>query len=163
MGKYFLMSMRFNKNTAEDFGLVQTENDLAINPKDNTVWKKRPLYDFGWGEENGYVLNVEISFDDLIDLVLNGDKEDSYGAASVVLKEHSDIFLDYCENMFSENNKEEINKIIEVFNLIKPINRSTTINKPIDTINNDYNRWNKISENSKAYLQNKKRKFLWFK
>lgn len=44
----FMMSRRFNKNSPEDFGLISiNEEDVSIMPSDNSLWKKRNLYDFG--------------------------------------------------------------------------------------------------------------------
>ena len=48
MGEYFYMSMRMNKSDAADFGLIPYEENKAINPKDNSIWEKKALYDFGW-------------------------------------------------------------------------------------------------------------------
>ena len=53
--KLFMMSMRFNKESPEDFGLIPSEDsDIYVKPSDNSLWKKRNLYDFGWGKENGF-------------------------------------------------------------------------------------------------------------
>ena len=51
MGNYFVMSMKFNKCDASDFGLGSIDTDTATNPKDNSIWIKAALY-FGeseWG------------------------------------------------------------------------------------------------------------------
>lgn len=48
MGKYFVMSVRFNKCSALDFGLIPKDSGTAIDPNDNSIWVKTELYDFGW-------------------------------------------------------------------------------------------------------------------
>ena len=83
MGKYFVMSMRFNKRSASDFGLVPVDLNMAVNPEDNSVWKRATLYDFGWGKENGFYKYPLLEFEDLFELVLCAtDREDVYGAAA---------------------------------------------------------------------------------
>lgn len=54
MGEHFVMSTRFDKCEASDFGLEQLDAKRATNPKDHTLWGKCKLYDFGWGKENGF-------------------------------------------------------------------------------------------------------------
>lgn len=49
MGNYFVMSMKFNKCDASDFGLGSIDTDTATNPKDNSIWIKAALY-FGESE-----------------------------------------------------------------------------------------------------------------
>lgn len=53
MGEQFLMSFHFDKSKASDFGLIEKDENTAIDPRDNSIWKKCALYDFGWGAETG--------------------------------------------------------------------------------------------------------------
>ena len=71
MGKYFVMSMRFNKCNASDFGFVSKDSNTAINPKDNSTWIKAALFDFGWGKENGFYKAPLPSFEFLFELALH--------------------------------------------------------------------------------------------
>lgn len=92
MGTYFLMSKRFNKTSASDFGLVESKNDnLAFDLKTGEMWKKCPLFDFGWGCENGYCKLPIPNFRDLLRILLmeNNSNDDIYGAAAIILKNRS--------------------------------------------------------------------------
>ena len=40
MGKFFVMSKRFNKRSASDFGLSDMGSDTAVHPADGSLWKK---------------------------------------------------------------------------------------------------------------------------
>ena len=53
MGHFFVMSTRFNKCDASDFGLLRLAEDMALSPNDGSIWAKTELYNFGWGDENG--------------------------------------------------------------------------------------------------------------
>ena len=54
---HFLMSQRFIKIDAEDFGLVTTnESGIYLQPEEKSRWIKRDLYDLGWGPEIGFVV-----------------------------------------------------------------------------------------------------------
>ena len=82
--KYFLMSIRFNKQSPSDFGL-EYDNGKFVSLKDGSEWAQCQLYDYGWGKENGYYKKPLGSFDELIKIVLDViDDEDSYGAASII-------------------------------------------------------------------------------
>lgn len=41
MGKYFVMSLKFNKSSASDFGFKPYGEKYAINPNDNSLWMKK--------------------------------------------------------------------------------------------------------------------------
>lgn len=85
--KYFLLSVHFSKNTASEFGLVETDDEhLCIDPVDDSVWKRTELYDFGWGDEIGYERLPHLSFKELFHLVKFSQLRDSqYGVAAVIL------------------------------------------------------------------------------
>ena len=48
MGHFFVMSTRFNKCDASDFGLLPLAEDMALSPNDGSIWVKTELYNFGW-------------------------------------------------------------------------------------------------------------------
>ncbi len=148
MGNYFVMSMRFNKSNASDFGLIPNDARTAINPKDMTLWIKSSLYDFGWGKENGFYKAPLPDFNTLFELALySTNRDDMYGAAAIILDNYADALLIRCEmiaNDFSQ--KKEFKKLVELFKLNLPINRSSVIQKTYEQIQCDYLRWKKISE-----------------
>lgn len=148
MGKYFMMSFRFNKKAALDFGLIPYGEDIAINPNDKSTWTRLSLYDFGWGEENGYYKSPLPEWNTLLNLVMHSsDREDVYGAAAVILKRYPDELLCLCESMAEDRKmKNQFLKFVEVFNLRRAINRSPIIGKTCVQIQSDFERWEKIAK-----------------
>lgn len=151
MGNYFVMSMRFNKSNASDFGFISNDTNTAINPNDNSIWIKAALYDFGWGKENGFYKAPLPSFNTLFELALySTNRDDMYGAAAVILEKFADELLCQCEIFMNDRcRKKEFKKLVELFNLMLPINRCSVVRKTYEQIQNDYMRWKKISEIAK--------------
>lgn len=151
VGKYFVMSMRFNKCSASDFGLVPCGKDRAIDPNDGSAWIKSSLYDFGWGKESGYYKSPLPEFPELVELVLHSaNEEDVFGAAATVLEKYPDQLLEQCEMLMdNQGQKDNFNKMARIFKLNFAVNRSSTANKSCDQIKNDYERWRKVSEAAK--------------
>lgn len=151
MGDYFVMSMRFNKCNAADFGLISNGTNTAINPGDNSIWIKAALYDFGWGKENGFYRTPLPSFDTLFELALySTDRDDMYGAAAVILEKFADELLCKCEMLANDRFRDkEFEKLVELFDLKLPKNRCSVVQKTYEQIQNDYVRWKSISEIAK--------------
>ena len=151
MGNYFVMSTRFDKSKASDFGFISKDSNTAIDPNDNSIWIKINLYDFGWGKENGFYKRPLPDFDTLFELVLySTNKDDMYGAAAVILEKFPDKLLIQCEKMINAHHqKQEIKRIVELFNLKYPINRCVVLGKNNNQIQDDFTRWKKISETIK--------------
>lgn len=151
MGDYFVMSMRFNKCNATDFGLISNGTNTAINPGDNSIWIKAALYDFGWGKENGFYRTPLPSFDTLFELALySTDRDDMYGAAAVILEKFADELLCICEMLANDRfRNKEFEKLVELFDLKLPKNRCSVVQKTYEQIQNDYIRWKSISEIAK--------------
>ena len=151
MGNYFVMSMRFNKCNASDFGFVFKDTNTAVNPKDNSVWVKTNLYDFGWGKENGFYKIPLPCFDELFKLVLySTDDEDKYGAAAVILERFSYELLCECENLMNNQLRiKDFKKLVEIFSLKVPLNRCSTLGKTYVQIQKEYLRWENISKIAK--------------
>lgn len=148
MGKYFVMSIRFNKCIASDFGLISKNENIAINPIDNSIWIKTKLYDFGWGKENGFYKIPLPNFNTLLELALySTNEEDMYGAAAVILENYADELLYKCEMLMNNRFREkEFRKLVELFKLKVPINRCSIVQKTYIQIQNDYLRWKKVSD-----------------
>ncbi len=155
MGCYFVMSMRFNKCTAYDFGLLPKDTDTAIDPDENSIWKKTSLYDFGWGKENGFYKFPLPGFDTLFELALySNDEEDTYGAASVILDKYADELLCKCESFMNDSCKvKEFKRMAKVFKLNIPINRCSAGEKTFEQVQNDYTRWEKVSGMAEKIIQ----------
>lgn len=155
MGLYFMMSFRFNKQSAHDFGLTHIENDIALNPIDNSKWQAKSLYDFGWGKENGYCKLPIPDFQSLFNIALNSkNDEDMYGAAAIILEMYPEKLLDKCEQYInSQPQSIDLKKLSELFNLKNPTNRCAIIHKSCTQIISDFERWNKISEAIKRQFE----------
>ncbi len=151
MGDYFVMSTRFNKSNASDFGFISKSENLAINPKDNSTWIKVVLYDFGWGKENGFYKFPLPNFDVLFELVLYSEnRDDKYGAAAIILEKFPEELLYQCERLAKDPyRKKEFKELVELFKLNISTNRCSVAQKTNEQIQNDYMRWKRISEIAK--------------
>ncbi len=151
MGNYFVMSMRFNKCNASDFGLISNGTNTAINPNDNSIWVKTALYDFGWGKENGFYKSPLPNFDILFEIALySTNREYMYGAAAVILEKFADELLCQCEILVNDCfRRKEFKKLVDLFKLSLPENRCFVVQKTYEQIQDDYARWKKISEIAK--------------
>ena len=147
MGNYFVMSMRFNKSTAAQFGLLSKDESTAVDPKDGSLWKRTALYDFGWGKENGYYKMPLPGFDMLFKLALHSlEWEDMYGAAAIILENYTEELLCSCEALTKEHSrKKELKRAAELFRLKLPMNRSPVMQKTAAEIQRDDSRWKKLS------------------
>ena len=151
MGKYFVMSYMFNKTTASDFGFLPNGENEAIDPADNSIWIKTLLYDFGWGQENGFYKTPLPGFDVLMDLVLySKNRSDIYGAAEIILEKYPYELLAEIEKiMTDQSRKAEFERMAEIFDLQRPTNRCPVIHKAYEQMMLDFSRWEKVSEAAK--------------
>lgn len=140
MGNYFVMSTRFNKSKASDFGLISKDANTAINPNDNSIWIRTALYDFGWGKENGFYKSPLPNFDILLELALNSkSRDDMYGAAAMILENFSDELLCQCETLINDRSrKKEFKRLVELFKLKSATNRCSVVRKTYEQVKSDY-------------------------
>ena len=68
MKRYFYITIHFSPNYEETL-FSKHQDDLYINTETGEIYRKRLLYDFGWGQENGFELTPQLSFEELIQLV----------------------------------------------------------------------------------------------
>ncbi len=166
--QYFLTSFRFDKTTAADFGLLPSaeQADLFIRTSDGSVWKKKKLYDFGWGNEVGFVKQPELDFEGLWFLLLNsGIQENEYGAASELLEQYPEELLTRVEQLLTGNKGGGLEpKQTRAFRILKlelPLNRSKTIGKSSEQISRDFDRWRAVSEKVSVLSARKSRRRWW--
>lgn len=116
------MSYQSNKLLAKDFGLVETEPGIAVDPKDGSMWQRAVLYDYGWGPETGFYKLPLPDFSSLFAIVLNSDdKEDQYGAASIIENRYLNELLSKCEEMMKDPRNEKSFAVLDkVFYLSEP-------------------------------------------
>lgn len=66
--RYFYITIHFSPNY-EQTVFSKYQGDLYINTETGEMYRKRLLYDFGWGQENGFELMPQLTFEELIQLV----------------------------------------------------------------------------------------------
>lgn len=85
--KKFMMSYKHDKTTPEDFGLVERDGRY-FSKKDNSEWIKHPMFDYGYGPEDGFYKLPLGSFNDLVSFIEgNYKKEDQSLCAAVMMME----------------------------------------------------------------------------
>jgi len=148
MGRFFRMSNRFNKSKPCDFGLVEMQKDsCAVDPEDGSQWLPCSLFDFGWGEENGFYKVPLPKYRELLKIVLESeDYDDVYGAAAIILEKYPDDLLSSCEELFSSEHSDIKFKLTSIFQLQLCINRSKIQGKTYREILDDTNRWHAIGK-----------------
>lgn len=154
--KLFMMSIRFNKNSPKDFGLVPSnEDDIFIMSTDNSRWKKHNLYDFGWGKENGYYKLPLPNFEQLVDIILSSDCNDNkYGAAAIILEDYCDELLIRAQKLLEdEKNMRNHLQFFKILQLETPINRSCVLGKSHSEVSQDYEKWKDISRQILKYYK----------
>ena len=168
--QYFLMSFRFDKTNPEDFDLAPSseQDDLFKRTSDSSNWKKKNLYDFGWGRENGFVRQPELDFEELWYLLLNSEiQENEYGAASELLEKYPDKLLMRVEQILDESSVVDLDpkqkRAFLALKLERPLNRSETIGKSYEQISKDSERWVAVSEKVSALENSPEEKRPWWK
>lgn len=68
MKRYFYITIHFSPDY-EGTIFSKQQGGFYINAETGELYRKRLLYDFGWGQENGFELMPQLSFDELIQLV----------------------------------------------------------------------------------------------
>lgn len=66
--RYFYITIHFSPDY-EGTVFSKHQDDLYINAETGEIYRKRLLYDFGWGQEKGFELMPQLSFEELIQLV----------------------------------------------------------------------------------------------
>jgi hypothetical protein len=156
--KYFMMSFMFNKKKPEDFKLIPVEHtdNTFIHKKYKSLWKQFDLYDFGWGEEYGFVRLPELTFDEIWYLLLNSKIDDNiFGSVAMISKVHFDELYKTLLNIFSNPNytySKSLKKAFKLLKLEKRTNKSDVKGKDWLEIDRDYRKWVFISERVEQIL-----------
>ena len=68
MKRYFYITIHFSPEY-EGTVFTKYQDNLYIKTETGELYRKRLLYDFGWGQESGFELLPQLSFDRLIELI----------------------------------------------------------------------------------------------
>lgn len=115
MKRYFYITIHFSPDYETAFSKYR--DDLYVNNETGEIYRKRLLYDFGWGQESGFELMPQLPFEELIRLVerpmvqtkkkfwqkysqqelLQIDiwRSNLYGAAAVIMQDYVEEFIDF--------------------------------------------------------------------
>lgn len=120
MKRYFYITTHFYPDYEETV-FSKHHDDIYVNTETGDIYRKRLLYDFGWGQENGFELMPQLSLEELIKLVecpmvqpkkkfwQKYTKEDIqqndiwrsnlYGAVAVVMQDYVKEFIAFLTDM----------------------------------------------------------------
>lgn len=176
----FKSEMDINKNYFYmPFGPVvlnTSEIGLKYNPltqyfvkkADGTKWRKRVLFNTGWGQPYGYERLPELSFDDLLKLALLSDhkstlltiseeESNKYGAISVIMENHMVTLIDFLnvninnEHLWS-NQLYKNNLRLFCFDQRNSNGNGGVGLRSYEDMLNDYPKWKFISQRVKNFL-----------
>lgn len=116
MKRYFYITIHFSPEY-EGTVLTRLKDDLYINTETGETYRKRALYDFGWGQESGFELMPPQPFNELIKLVeqpevlaqknrlhrctneelmqANIRRSNMYGAVAVIMQDHAEELIEF--------------------------------------------------------------------
>lgn len=158
--EYFRMSFRFDQSKPEDFGLKESPNTkgLYIDYIDNSNWERAELYDYGWGNENGFIRLPKLGFDELWYLLVKSPvKDNRYGAAAIIEKQFSDSLLTHLLKMFglpTFQSDDALKNAFKILKLDEARNRSDIFGKSSAQIVEDSRHWDYIATRVKAIINN---------
>lgn len=157
--KYFLLSFRFNKSTFDDFGLIPSKEDsnLFIDKNDDSQWLWQKSYDFGWGNENGFMRLPELNFEELWYLLNHStDQDNMYGSAYSIEQRYPDKLLEVLTFIFEHNRNiidDKLIRVIKILKLHEGFNRSETLGKSHQEIEADYKKWIDLSKMARDVIK----------
>lgn len=124
MKRFFYITIHFSPDY-EGTLLVNCQNNLYINTETGDIYRKRLLYDFGWGQESGFELMPQLTFDNLIELVekpivlpqkkfwrkyakeeieqFDIWRSNLYGAVAVIMQDHVEEFVEFLSAKINTN------------------------------------------------------------
>lgn len=172
--KQFYVTMHFMPRYEDEFTCI--EGDIFRNNASGMIFRKRLLYDFGWGQEYGFEKLPALSFKELIKLVECQWKlpkrtfsnhypekqiqeytiywNNLYGSVSVIMQEYVEELICFLEskmgtNYFSDSGIRENFKCFSFSSSkMREIGRipGGNLTKSYEEVLNEYAQWRKISE-----------------
>lgn len=124
MKRYFYITIHFSPEYEETV-LTKFQDNLYKNTETGEIYRKRLLYDFGWGQESGFELLPQLSFDDLIKLIerpielpqkwflrkhnknqiqqADIQRSNLYGAVAVIMQDYVENLIDFLSSKVDTN------------------------------------------------------------
>lgn len=172
--KYFYITIHFMPKYEEEFTMI--EKNIYQNNTNGKLYRKRLLYDFGWGQEPGFELLPILSFQELIQLVeyqwnppkkhvwnRNTKKElqeydiymsNLYGAVSVIMQDHVEALICFLTKKIDTDYflNDGIRQNFECFSFssskMKEVGKfpGGNLTQSYEDVLNKYSQWKEISE-----------------
>ncbi len=175
MKRYFYVTTHFMPKY-EETTFKKYTGDIYIHNETKEIYIKRPLYDFGWGQESGFELLPQLSFKELIVLVeqpldvpkrrfkwrykpdevlrIYTWRSNLYGAVSVIMEDYTAEFIDFLSGVI--NTDYFSNPTLRKNYMCFSFNSEMTFKegrfpggigtRSYEQILNDFPEWKKISE-----------------
>jgi hypothetical protein len=174
MKRYFYITIHFSPKY-EGTVLKKSQDDLYIENETGEVYRKRLLYDFGWGQESGFELLPQLSFEALIELIerpmvlhqkhffgkhtkeeiKQADiwRSNLYGAVSVIMQDYVEELIDFLSSKINTNyfSNPSIRENFKCFSFDSQKTRAEgkipggVLSRSYEEILNDYYQWKSIS------------------
>lgn len=174
MKRYFYITVHFLPEYEKTI-FLKYQDDLYRNTETGEIYRKRLLYDFGWGQEYGFELLPQLAFPDLIKLVecpmgfSSGKKlqkytkeqikqadiwkSNLYGAVAVIMQDHVGELLDFLSEKTGTTyfSNPDIRKNFRCFSFDSQRERAEgkipggVLNQSYEDILESYPEWKKIS------------------
>jgi len=171
---YFYITVHFSPDYSNEFKCIS--DNQYINTLNKEVFRKRLLYDFGWGQETGFELLPALSFEELIELVEQStviiknsivkrytleeirnnrvNQSNLFGAVSVIMQDHVEELIEFLTNKIETDyfSCADIRKNFIWFSFssskMKEIGKipGGNLTKSYEDVLNEYAQWKKISE-----------------
>lgn len=172
--RYFYITIHFSPDY-ERTVFLKYQDDLYINTETGEIYRKRLLYDFGWGQENGFELIPQLSFDELIELIerprvlpqknfwqkLSKEeiqqadiwRSNLYGAVAVIMQDHVEELIGFLSTKIDTNyfSNSSIRENFKCFSFDSQRTRAEgkipggVLTRSYENILKDYLQWQRIS------------------
>ena len=113
--RYFIMPFGPTSITNKDVGLIRAPIVNLYVDANGSKWRRRYLFDTGWGRPLGFERLPRLEFLDLLTLVLKSDYQNStlsvrevesnqYGAVSVIMDTYREELIDFLSSNIENKN-----------------------------------------------------------
>lgn len=108
---YFMQTLRHYPCSISDFGLCKSDDGTYYREEDQSNWISKPLYDLGYGRENGFCKLPMLDFEKLIVLAFDDNVDHSdivcvmnnWGAISVLADDYYEKTKEYIVRMAKQD------------------------------------------------------------